>query len=174
MREGRAHVRRFRVLVVGRATAGIGFQALLEDPDVECVETDVTFSDRTQIICDAHDLPFADSTFDAVVCQAVLEHVLDPIRVVSEIHRVLVDGGLVYSEIPFMQQVHGGKYDFTRFTLLGHRRLYRCFDEVRSGAQGGPGMALAWSLWYFMRALAPSAVPAVRWPRCWPDCCSSG
>ena len=80
---------------------------------------------------------------------------LDPIRVVSEIHRVLVDGGLVYSEIPFMQQVHGGKYDFTRFTLLGHRRLYRCFDEVRSGAQGGPGMALAWSLWYFMRALAP-------------------
>lgn len=148
------HSDRFRVLVVGGASAGVGFQALLEQPDVEIVETDVALTDRTQVVCDGHDLPFADGAFDAVVCQAVLEHVLDPTRVVSEIHRVLAEDGLVYSEIPFMQQVHGGRYDVTRFTLLGHRRLYRCFDEIRSGAQGGPGMALGWSLWYFMRALA--------------------
>lgn len=145
---------RFRVLVVGGASAGVGFQALLEQSDVDIVETDVALTDRTQIVCDGHDLPFVDGAFHAVVCQAVLEHVLDPARVVSEIHRVLAKDGLVYSEVPFMQQVHGGRYDVTRFTLLGHRRLYRCFDEVRSGAQGGPGMALGWSLWYFMRALA--------------------
>jgi len=57
--------------------------------------------------------------FDAVWIQAVLEHVLDPVRVVAEIHRVLRPGGLVYSEIPFMQEVHEGAYDFTRFRLSG-------------------------------------------------------
>jgi hypothetical protein len=52
-----------------------------------------------------------------------------------------------------MQQVHGGAYDLTRFSLLGHRRLFRFFDEVKSGVQGGPGMALGWSVWYLLRSV---------------------
>ena len=34
--------------------------------------------------------------------------------------------------------MHIGAYDFTRFTPLGHRRLFRWFDELASGMQGGP------------------------------------
>ena len=49
-----------------------------------------------------------------------------------------------------MQQVHMGKFDFTRFTLLGHRRLFRNFEEINSGIVCGPGMALAWSYRYFL------------------------
>lgn len=145
---------RARVLVVGAGSGGEGVEELLEDQCVDTVEVDVALDARTDVVCDAHDLPFASGAFDAVVCQAVLEHVLDPARVVAEIHRVLAPGGLVYSEVPFMQQVHGGAYDVTRFSLLGHRRLYRYFDEIQSGVQGGPGMALSWSLWYFLRTLA--------------------
>jgi SAM-dependent methyltransferase len=145
-----------RVLVVGGQIAGVGSGALLGRGDIDLVETDVDIGPRTHVVCDAHDLPFADQTFDAVVCQAVLEHVIDPYRAAAEIHRVLADDGLVYSEIPFIQQVHGGIYDFTRFTHLGHRRLWRHFDEVRSGVQGGPGMALAWSIQYFLLAIAGS------------------
>lgn len=141
-----------RVLTVGAGDGGAGSQALVADPRIESVSSDVALGPRIDVVCDAHALPFAAGSFDAVVCQAVLEHVLDPGRVVAELHRVLVPGGLVYSEVPFMQQVHGGAYDLTRFSLVGHRRLYRCFDEVASGVQGGPGMALGWSLWYFMRA----------------------
>jgi len=58
--------------------------------------------------------------------------------------------GLVYAETPFMQQVHNGGCDFTRFTHIGHRRLFREFEEVASGAVGGPGMALAWSYQHFL------------------------
>jgi SAM-dependent methyltransferase len=144
--------RRPCLLVVGGATSGVGFDAILNDDRIDIVETDIAFGPRTQAICDGHQLPFEDGAFDGVVCQAVLEHVLDPYRVVSEIHRVLQTDGVVYSEIPFMQQVHDGAHDVTRFTLLGHRRLYRWFDEVSSGAQGGPGMALGWSIGYFLRA----------------------
>ena len=145
---------RAHVLVVGGAISGVGFDALLTAPNIDCVDVDIAWGPRTTIICDAHDLPFQDGTFDAVVCQAVLEHVLDPSRVVGEIHRVLAPGGLVYSEVPFMYPLHGAPYDFTRFTPLGHRRLYRHFDEIHCGTQCGPGTALGLSLTYFLRSLA--------------------
>lgn len=149
--------RRARVLVVGGAVDGVGFPSFRAGlDDAEIISVDAAFGPSTDVVCDAHDLPFEDSVFDAVVCQAVLEHVADPQRVVSEIHRVLRPGGLVYSEVPFLQPVHAGAYDFTRFTQVGHRRLYRCFDELRSGAQGGPASALAWSLAYFARAVMPT------------------
>lgn len=142
------------VLVVGGGTAGEGMSLLIEDPAIRLVETDVSLAERTQVICDGHDLPFVDDSFDGVVIQAVLEHVADPPRVVSEIWRVLKPGGLVYAETPFMQQVHNRAYDFTRYTHLGHRRLFRWFEEIESGPIGGPGVALSWSLDYFLRSLS--------------------
>jgi ubiquinone/menaquinone biosynthesis C-methylase UbiE len=42
---------------------------------------------------DAHDLPFADESFDAVVCTYSLCNIPDPQRAVSEIKRVLRRGG---------------------------------------------------------------------------------
>ena len=148
--------RRPLVLVVGGGIAGQGMEPLLR-ADVELVETDVYVGPRTAVVCDAHSLPFADDTFDGVVCQAVLEHVLDPWRVASEIQRVLRPEGLVYAETPFMQQVHEGAYDFTRFTHLGHRRLFRWFDEIESGAVAGPATSLLWSVRYFAMSLAGSS-----------------
>jgi len=157
-----APAHRPRVLVIGGGTAGAGLAPLLENPGLDVVETDVWFGPRVQLVCDGHDLPFRDGCFDAVVCQAVLEHVLDPVRVVAEIHRVLATTGLVYAEVPFMQQVHEGAHDFTRYTHLGLRRLFREFDELVSGAVCGPGMALAWSLRYFAVTLAGGSVWARR------------
>jgi SAM-dependent methyltransferase len=151
---GQAAGRAARVLVVGGRTVGAGMEAILDHPELDVLETDVALGPRTQLVCDAHDLPFVDASFDAVVIQAVLESVVEPRRVAQEIHRVLAAGGLVYSEAPFIQQVHEGAYDFNRFTQLGHRRLWRHFDELRSGAQCGPGMALLWSAEYFLQAFA--------------------
>ena len=148
------------VLIIGGARAGEGMEELLGDERIEFVEADVALLGKTRVVCDAHDLPFASDTFDGVIIQAVLEYVFDPARCVSEIYRVLKADGQVYSEAPFMQQVHGGKYDFTRFTLLGHRMLFRRFTEVSSGACCGPGMALAFSVQSFL--LSFTARPALR------------
>ena len=134
-----------KVLVVGGSIIGEGMETILSEPAITFVEGDITFGPRTQIIFDAHNIPFPDNYFDATIIQAVLEHVVDPYRCVEEVHRVLVSGGLVYAETPFMQQVHMGKYDFNRYTHLGHRRLFRNFSEIESGAVCGPGMALAWA-----------------------------
>ncbi|HEX8773306.1 MAG TPA: methyltransferase domain-containing protein [Pyrinomonadaceae bacterium] len=42
---------------------------------------------------DAHALPFIDERFDAVYCRYLLEHVADPLQVLTEMRRVLRPGG---------------------------------------------------------------------------------
>ena len=145
------------VLVVGGGVVGSGLEAMLDDPRITFLETDAAIGPRTQLICDGHDLPLADASVDGVIVQAVLEHVVDPHRCVAEIARVLKPAGLVYSDTPFIQQVHGREFDFTRFTRLGHRRLFRQFEMLRSGISCGPGMALAWTLRYFLLSFVQSA-----------------
>jgi SAM-dependent methyltransferase len=137
-----------RVLVLGAGEGGNG-EGVLRDGGFDVVRSDVAIGVGTAVAFDAHDIPFQDASFDCVVMQAVLEHVADPERCVAEAGRILRDGGLVYAETPFMQQVHMGAYDFTRFTMSGHRRLFRNFEEIDSGVAVGPGSALAWSLMYF-------------------------
>ncbi len=148
------------VLVIGGSILGRGMEVLASDPRIQLVETDVSFGPRTQVICDAHDLPFEMNSFDGVVVQSVLQYLLEPARCVHEIKCLLKPQGLVYAESAFMQQVVQGRYDFTRFTHLGLRRLFRNFEEVDSGPVGGPGMALAWSFQFFLLSLANS-----RWTR---------
>ena len=142
------------ILIVGGGEIGKGIESFLANSRMKFIITDVSFAGDIHFICDCHDLPFQSESFDCVIIQAVLEHVVDPYRCVEEIYRVLKENGIVYAETPFMQQVHGGAYDFTRFTWLGHRRLFRKFEEIQSGTCCGPGMALAWSWQYFLRTFS--------------------
>lgn len=114
------------------------------------IYTDIDKGADVDIFCDGHDLPFTDNSVDAVITTAVLEHVLYPEKVAAEISRVVKLGGFLYSEIPFMQQVHEGAYDFTRYTLSGHRRLFNRFMEIDVGMVAGPGTTLAWSIENFI------------------------
>lgn len=132
-----------RVLVIGGSILGDGMGKLRADASIEFVDSDVAHGELTQIICDGHDLPFKDEQFDAVIAQAVLEHVADPGRVVAEIHRVLKPGGHIYADTPFLQATHSAPYDFHRFTHIGYRRLFAHFDRVVLQAAGGPGHVLA-------------------------------
>ncbi len=52
-----------------------------------------------------HDLnktpyPFSANEFDEILCQDVLEHVEDLIKVIKEIHRILKPGGIVHIRVP--------------------------------------------------------------------------
>lgn len=137
-----------RILVIGCGEKNI---------DSEAVYTDVVLSPHVHCVCDAHDIPFADESFDAVFADAVLEHVCDPQRCVSEFYRVLKPEGYVYANTPFLQPVHMGAHDFTRFTRLGHRRLFRFFDEVESGMSRGP----AYSVIHLICGILPSTTDRI-------------
>jgi ubiquinone/menaquinone biosynthesis C-methylase UbiE len=144
------------ILVVGGGTIGNGVEAVYADRRARVVAFDIYGSPQVQFIADAHDFPLAEKSVDAVLVQAVLEHVLQPDRVVEEIHRVLRPGGLVYAETPFLQQVHAGAYDFTRYTSSGHRYLFRAFEEIATGPVAGPGAQLLTSVDHLVRGLLRS------------------
>jgi SAM-dependent methyltransferase len=149
-----------RVLVIGSGTRGSGTEALWDNAAINKTGIDIYPSASTDYVADAHYLPFVDGAFDGVWIQAVLEHVVDPVLVVQQIHRVLAKGGIVYAETPFMQQVHEGAYDFQRFSVLGHRYLFRWFDAVDMGGTRGAGVVLAWSVRYLVWALTRSKTAA--------------
>jgi SAM-dependent methyltransferase len=153
---GKATSARPLILIIGGGAIGAGIAALYEDSEVDLVGTDIYASPNTSFIADGHSIPLKDASIDAVWIQAVLEHVLDPVQVVAEIHRVLKPNGLVFADTPFMQQVHEGPYDFTRFTLSGHRWLFRHFSLIDAGMSGGPGSAALWTVRYFVRSVVKS------------------
>jgi SAM-dependent methyltransferase len=150
--EGRAPL----ILVIGGGVVGNGVEALYSDPRARVLGCDLYGSDLVQLIADAHRLPLADGSVDAVVIQAVLQQLIDPEQAVGEIHRVLRSDGFVYAETPFMQPVLGGPYDFVRYTSSGHRYLFRAFEEVAAGPVAGPGAQTLTSVDHLFRALLRS------------------
>lgn len=75
------------------------------------------------IFASADALPFADASFDCVICTEVLEHCRDPRAVVGEIHRILRPGGHAFVSTPFLLHLHEMPYDFYRFTPSALREL---------------------------------------------------
>ncbi|VAX11780.1 methyltransferase type 11, putative [hydrothermal vent metagenome] len=145
------------ILVVGCGNQAEQLNKYFPGSSTTFIFCDIDKRADAKIFCDAHELSFKDGIFDGVISTAVLEHVLYPDHVIAEINRVIKPGGFIYSEIPFLQSVHEGAYDFTRFTMSGHRRLCEKFDEIEAGMIAGPGTALVWSITDFSRALFSNA-----------------
>lgn len=51
-------------------------------------------------------LPFADASFDVVLCDNVVDHAEDPARIAREMARVLAPGGLLYFTVNFHHAVY--------------------------------------------------------------------
>lgn len=75
----------------------------------------------------SEDLPFKTSHFDAVICTEVLEHLKEPERCLSEIHRVLKTGGYAYITVPQSWGLHYEPDDYWRFTKYGMQYLAEKF-----------------------------------------------
>jgi uncharacterized protein YbaR (Trm112 family) len=148
------------VLVIGGGAVPQDTKSIYESDQSQVISLDIYASSSTNVCADAHTLPIQDSSIDFILIQAVLEHVFSPQQVVSEIHRVLKPGGVVYADTPFMYPVHEGAYDFTRFSLTGHRWLFRRFTEISSGPSLGVGSTFMLSARYFFKALTGSRVLA--------------
>jgi SAM-dependent methyltransferase len=70
-------------------------------------------------------LPFADASFDTVLCNQVGEHVPDPRAFFAELCRVLRAGGRLILTVPFSYRVHSEPNDYHRFTRYALERYAR-------------------------------------------------
>ena len=71
-------------------------------------------------------LPFADSTFDSVLLDNVLEHIANPIPLFAEIRRVMKAGGVLLIGVPGLRgqssdQDHKVFYDEDKLTALANQ-----------------------------------------------------
>lgn len=155
-----SHNKRPKILVIGGGEKGDGTEKLWKEEKIEIHSIDIYGSETVDAICDAHYLPLKDNYYDGVWIQAVLEHVVEPHKVVNEIHRVLKKNGLVYAETPFLQPVHEGAYDFTRYTVLGHRYLFKNFKLLGMGGLGGPEKFFVLSFKYLIWSITRSKLVA--------------
>lgn len=73
--------------------------------------------------CDLTSIPVEDARFDMVICTQVIEHVPDPTAVLTELHRVLKPGGMLYLTTPLFFAEHHAPFDFYRYTQFGLRHL---------------------------------------------------
>jgi SAM-dependent methyltransferase len=103
------------------------------------VSVDIEQDNGISVMSDIHFLPFRESSFDAVICTQVLEHVKDPIRSCEELYRVIKSGGLVFVTLPFVWREHGCPFDFWRFTSYGCYRLLQDagFSNIEIASNGG-------------------------------------
>jgi SAM-dependent methyltransferase len=100
---------------------------------------------------DRSPLPFPDASFDGAILKDVLEHVLEPARLVAEVRRVLRDGGRAFASAPDVQRWVWDDYTHVRpFSLKAFKRLFgdHGFAVDASGYESVmPGIELAtrWS-----------------------------
>jgi len=78
-------------------------------------------------------LPFADDTFDKVICSEVLEHIPDYQGALQEIERVLKPGGLFCASVPrrWPEKICWALSDAYYKVPGGHLRIFRS-GELRS------------------------------------------
>ena len=68
-------------------------------PELERVTADLY--SPADLRLDISDIDLADGSFDLILCSHVLEHVPDDLAAMSELRRVLADGGLALVLVPY-------------------------------------------------------------------------
>ena len=86
------------------------------DHELDVVYANISTAKGTDVQALAEEVPFANDSFDAVICAELLEHVRDPRRVLSEAHRVLRNGGTLLMSAPFLFHIHADPEDYGRYT----------------------------------------------------------
>lgn len=138
------------VLIVGCGEGGEGLEGFSEEfMNNNVLGPDIWETNFTTFLGDIHTLPVADGSFDAIVCQAVLEHIEQVELALQEIHRVTVQGGYIYLDVPFLQGYHSLPTDYWRFTEYGlEKKIGEIggITTISSGTSKGPTSTIVWML----------------------------
>lgn len=110
------------------------------------IEVEFALFRHTDVIADAHELPFAAETFEGIVCMNAFEHYYDPLKVASELHRVLKPGGWLVVRTAFLQPEHEYPWHFYNTTSEGLKRWFHNFDieTIHVSDNFNPLYALSW------------------------------
>jgi SAM-dependent methyltransferase len=137
---------------------------LSENPDTRIVCTDIIGDYHPDLIDDITDSKIPDESFDAIYCDAILEHVRDYWSAADHIRRILKPGGQVFISVPFIWSFHD-RMDYHRFTFTEVARLVEGYSERRLFLcdERGYGGVASLVLSFFQISRFPRLWTAVSW-----------
>lgn len=111
------------------------YRPLLQDRVGRYFAIDVKKTPLVDVVARGEKIPFADQHFDLVICTQVLEYVLYPDCVISEIYRVLKAGGVILISAPAIA-IRDADEECCRLLPFALRNLLKDFSEIEIVPEG--------------------------------------
>ena len=110
------------------------------------IEAEAAIFLHTDAVVDAHHLPFADETYEAVIALNAFEHYRDPRRVANEILRILRPGGRVLIHTAFLQPLHEPPWHYYNCTRYGLEAWFDGFEceRIHVSENFAPSYSISW------------------------------
>jgi SAM-dependent methyltransferase len=110
------------------------------------VEVEYAIFRHTDLVADAHVLPFDDESFEAIVVMNAFEHYREPDVVAAELFRILKPGGTVMIRTAFLQPLHERPWHFYNCTKYGLEEWFKAFetDKLHVSENFTPNHSIAW------------------------------
>lgn len=94
--------------------------------------------EEIDVFYDGKTFPFVDQSFDSVLTNQVFEHVFNPDEFISEIQRVLKNGGHLLLTVPFVWDEHEQPFDYGRYSCFGVKHIlekhgFEILKQYKSG-----------------------------------------
>jgi SAM-dependent methyltransferase len=123
---------------------------------VTYIGIDLSSNFSADVLAVGENIPFRTSCFEIALCTQVLEHTLNPERVLREINRTLVNGGVLLISTHGVWIEEHALPDLWRWTLSGLIRLLRLSGyKVDSHHSMSPFISLIQILQLYLPEIAP-------------------
>jgi uncharacterized protein YbaR (Trm112 family)/SAM-dependent methyltransferase len=134
-------------------------ECAVDDPCI--IRTDVRWTPHTDVVCDAHHLPFKSQSADFIFSLAVFEHLREPFDAAREMHRVMKDGGYCYHECNFVFAYHGYPNHYFNASMQGMEQVFKGYKTLRLAIAPYqmPSFALQMVLLTYLRRVRQSDDP---------------
>jgi predicted SAM-dependent methyltransferase len=103
---------------------------LLKQKNLDYLTADLN-PEHVMVKMDITDIQYPENTFDAIMCNHVLEHIPDDRKAMSELYRVLKPGGLAILQVPVSNVLEKTYEDFTITSQQEREKHFGQKDHVR-------------------------------------------
>ena len=112
-------------LVLDAASGSQLYRSLFDHARYECADFEQVdkYYQPSTYVCDLRAIPVEDARFDFVVFNQGLEHMAEPIAVLTELARVMKPGGRMICTAPLFYEEHEQPFDFFRYTQFAYREM---------------------------------------------------
>jgi len=107
--------------------------------DKKGLQTERWDNTKLDIVSDITNIPVPDSSFDAIMCIEVFEHIPEPIKAIKEFSRILKRGGMLILTAPVCSYTHFAPfYFYNGFSTYFYRKFLKdnCFEILEISFNG--------------------------------------